>query len=317
MKVVAIGGGTGLSVLLRGLKNYDIDLTAIVAVTDEGGSSGRIRQELEVPPPGDVRNNIIALAQDEGLMSRIFSYRFQSNGDLANHSVGNIILAALTRMTGSFNMAVKLASKILAIKGRVLPVCEELIRLVAYYADDTVVVGETHITQKCARIISVKLDRPAKALGEVVEALETSDAILIGPGSLYTSVITNLLVDGVSEAINQNKKAVKVYIANIMTQPGETLNMSLQDHVQEVEKYLKNSVDFIVANNSKFPKEIIDSYSLQGAEPVIPRGTIDKRYVLRPLLQTVYEPSDPRLKARHDSNLLAKVILEICGGKAE
>lgn len=312
MKVVAIGGGTGLSVLLRGLKHYDLDLTAIVAVTDEGGSSGKIRQELEIPPPGDVRNNIIALAQDESLMSRIFSYRFQSNGTLSNHSVGNIILAALTRMTGSFNMAVKLASNILAIKGKVLPVCEQLIRLVAYYDDGATVIGETQIIQKRARIVSVKLDKPAKALDEVIEALETSNVILIGPGSLYTSVITNFLVDGVSQAINHNKKAIKIYIANIMTQPGETLNMNLQDHVSEVERYLQSSVDFIIANNSKFPKEIIDSYSLQGAEPVIPKGAIDDRYILRPLLKTVYEPSDPRLKARHDSDLLAKTVLEIC-----
>lgn len=315
MKVVAIGGGTGLSVLLRGLKNYNLDLTAVVAVTDEGGSSGKIRQELEIPPPGDVRNNIIALAQDESLMSRIFSYRFQSNGTLSNHSVGNIILAALTRMTGSFNMAVKLASSILAIKGRVLPVCEQLIRLVAHYDDGTTVIGETQIIEKRSRIISVRLDRPAKALDEVVEALETSDMILIGPGSLYTSVITNLLVNGVSQAINRNKKAIKIYIANIMTQPGETLNMSLQDHVEEIEKYLHNSVDFVVANSAQFPKEVIYSYSLQGAEPVIPKGEIDKRYVLRPLLKTVYEPSDPRPKARHDSDLLAKIILEISGGE--
>ncbi|WP_041083573.1 gluconeogenesis factor YvcK family protein [Thermotoga profunda] len=312
MKVVAIGGGTGLSVLLRGLKNYDLDLTAIVAVTDEGGSSGKIRQELEIPPPGDVRNNIIALAQDESLMSRIFSYRFQSNGTLSNHSVGNIILAALTRMTGSFNMAVKLASNILAIKGKVLPVCEQLIRLVAHYDDGATVIGETQIIQKRARIISVELDKPAKALDEVIETLETSDVILIGPGSLYTSVITNFLVDGVSQAINHNKKAIKIYIANIMTQPGETLNMNLQDHVSEVEKYLQSSVDFIIANSSNFPKEIIDSYSLQGAEPVIPKGAIDDRYILKPLLKTVYEPSDPRLKARHDSDLLAKTVLEIC-----
>ncbi len=315
MKVVAIGGGTGLSVLLRGLKNYDIDLTAVVAVTDEGGSSGKIRQELEVPPPGDVRNNIIALAQDESLMSRIFSYRFQSNGTLSNHSVGNIILAALTRMTGSFNMAVKLASKILAIKGKVLPVCEQLIRLVATYDDGTTIVGETQIIQKRARIISVKLDRPAKALDEVVEVLETSDLIIFGPGSLYTSLITNLLVEGVPQAINHNKNAIKIYIANIMTQPGETLDMSLQDHVRELERYLNGSVDFVIANNSDFPEHLIDSYSLEGAEPVIPKGAIDKRYILRPLLKTVYEPGDLRPKARHDSELLAKAVFEVCGRK--
>ncbi|MEJ5229077.1 MAG: gluconeogenesis factor YvcK family protein [Pseudothermotoga sp.] len=312
MKVVVIGGGTGLSVLLRGLKNHNLDLSAIVAVTDEGGSSGKLREELEIPPPGDIRSNIIALAEDESLMSRIFSYRFQSNGTLSNHSVGNIILAALTRMTGSFSTAVKLASSILAIKGRVLPVSEELVRLVATYEDGTTIMGETQIVQYNSKIVSVKLNKPAKVLAEVVQVLREADVIVLGPGSLYTSVITNLLVEGVSETICDNKKALKIYVANLMTQPGETLKMSLEDHVQEIEKYLRGSLDFIIANNSVFPKEIIESYSLQGAEPVRPRGPVDERYIFRPLLKTVYESSDPRLKARHDSDLLAQTILQIC-----
>ncbi|MGJ8455142.1 gluconeogenesis factor YvcK family protein [Pseudothermotoga sp. U03pept] len=312
MKVVAIGGGTGLSVLLRGLKNHNLDLSAVVAVTDEGGSSGKLREELEIPPPGDIRNNIIALAEDESLMSRIFSYRFQSNGTLSNHSVGNIILAALTRMTGSFSTAVKLASSILAIKGRVLPVSEELVRLVATYEDGTTIVGETQITQYNSKIVSVKLNKPAKVLAEVFQVLQEADVIVLGPGSLYTSVITNLLVEGVPEAICSNRKALKIYIANLMTQPGETLKMSLEDHVQEIEKYLHVSLDFIIANNSAFPREIIESYSLQGAEPVKPKGSVDERYIFKPLMKTTYEANDPRLKARHDSDLLAQSILQIC-----
>lgn len=311
MKVVAVGGGTGLSVLLRGLKNTGVDLTAIVAVTDEGGSSGIIREELEMPPPGDVRNNIIALAKDEDLMSRIFSFRFKTNGTLSNHSVGNIILAALTRMTGSFSIAVKLASQILAIKGKVLPVCEELIRLIAIYEDGSEIIGETEIVRQKRKIISIKLNKRVKALDEVINALSDADAIVFGPGSLYTSVITNLLVDNVADTINSNEKAIKIYVANIMTQPGETAGLSLQDHVKELEKYLRSRVDFIIANNLMPPEKLLNSYARELAEPVLSNGDVDERYIFEPLLTIEFELNDTRPKARHNPQLLAKVIMKL------
>ncbi|MCS7174681.1 gluconeogenesis factor YvcK family protein [Pseudothermotoga sp.] len=317
MKVIAIGGGTGLSTILRGLKNKGLELTAIVAVTDEGGSSGKIRQELNVPPPGDVRNNIIALARDESLMSRLFSYRFSTNGSLSQHSVGNIILAALTMMTGSFAKAVRHACDILAIEGKVLPVCEQLIRLVAFYSDGSVVVGETEISKKVdARIVSVRLDKKVQALEEVIREISQADAVLLGPGSLYTSVITNLLVEGVAESICDNKKAKKIYIANIMTQPGETIGFSLEDHVSEIEKYLKTELDYVVANNTLPPKDVLLSYAKQCAEPVLPRGHVDKRYLFYDLLEITYEPSDPRPKARHNPVITAKILTNLLGERS-
>ncbi|MEN3007925.1 gluconeogenesis factor YvcK family protein [Pseudothermotoga sp.] len=317
MKVIAIGGGTGLSTILRGLKNKGLELTAIVAVTDEGGSSGKIRQELNVPPPGDVRNNIIALARDESLMSRLFSYRFSTNGSLSQHSVGNIILAALTMMTGSFAKAVRYACDILAIEGKVLPVCEQLIRLVAFYSDGSVVVGETEISKKVdARIVSVRLDKKVQALEEVIREISQADAVLLGPGSLYTSVITNLLVEGVAESIRDNKKAKKIYIANIMTQPGETIGFSLEDHVSEIEKYLKTELDYVVANNTLPPKDVLLSYAKQRAEPVLPRGHVDKRYLFYDLLEITYEPNDPRPKARHNPVITAKILTNLLGERS-
>lgn len=315
MKLIAIGGGTGLSTVLRGLKNEDVELTAVVAVTDEGGSSGKIRQELNVPPPGDVRNNIVALAKAETLMSKLFSYRFATNGSLSQHSVGNIILAALTMITGSFAKAVRCASDILAIEGKVLPVCEELIRLVAVYSDGSTVVGETEIAKKVdAKIVSVGLDKKVRALDEVMVEISKADAILLGPGSLYTSVITNLLVDGVAEAIRQNRKARKIYIANIMTQPGETLGYSLEDHVFEVEKYLGTGLDYIIANKTVPPKEVLESYARQRAEPVLPRGRVDERHFFHDLLEITYEPNDPRPKARHSPQKTAKVVMDLLRG---
>jgi uncharacterized cofD-like protein len=317
MKVIAIGGGTGLSTILRGLKEKNLELTAVVAVTDEGGSSGKIRDELNVPPPGDVRNNIIALAKAESLMSKLFSYRFSTNGSLSEHSVGNIILAALTMMTGSFAKAVRYASDILAIEGKVLPVCEELIRLVAVYSDGSTITGETKIAKKTdARIVSVHLDKKVRALDEVLNEISQADAVLLGPGSLYTSVITNLLVDGVTEAIRENEKAKKIYMANIMTQPGETIGYSLEDHVSEVERYLKVRLDYIVANRALPPKEVLASYAAQGAEPVLPRGQVDERYVFRDLLEITHEPNDPRPKARHDPRKTAEVVIDLLGGRS-
>ncbi|WP_041076472.1 gluconeogenesis factor YvcK family protein [Thermotoga caldifontis] len=315
MKVVAIGGGTGLSTILKGLKNKGIQLTAVVAVTDEGGSSGKIRQELNVPPPGDVRNNIIALAKSESLMSKLFSYRFTTNGTLSEHSVGNIILAALTMMTGSFAKAVRYASDILAIEGKVLPVCEELIRLVATYSDGSVVVGETEIAKKVdARIVSVHLDKKARALEEVIQEISEANAIVLGPGSLYTSVITNLLVEGVTEAVRSNERAKKIYIANIMTQPGETIGYSLEDHVLEVERYLGTELDHIIANRATPSQDVLESYAKQRSEPVLPRGPVDKRYHFYDLLKVTYDANDPRPKARHDPDKTARVVIDLLRG---
>ncbi len=310
MRVVAIGGGTGLSVLLRGLKRYDVEISALVAVTDEGGSSGKLRQELDIPPPGDVRNNIVALANDEDLMSKVFAYRFKENGSLHNHTVGNIIIAALTKMTGSFSEAVTCASRILAIKGKVIPVSNDMVRLVAKYEDGWEETGETNIVRRRRRIVSIKLDKPAKATEEALREINHADVIVFGPGSLYTSVITNLLVDGIKEALLANKKAVKIYVANIMTQPGETIGYSLEDHILELERYLGQEPDFVIVNSSDPPFEVLESYSKEGAQPV--KSLMNREnYVFEDLVQITYEPNDPRPKIRHNPVALADKILYI------
>lgn len=309
MKIVAIGGGTGLSSLLRGLKKYDIDLTAVVAVTDEGGSSGRIREELGVPPPGDVRNNIVALAKED-LLGKLFSYRFSSVGDLSGHTVGNIIMAALTRMTGSFGKAVEYISKILAIKGQVLPVCEEMIRLVATYSDGMNVVGERKITSYGKKISSVKLNKRAKALDQVVLAIESADAIIIGPGSLYTSIISNLLVEGVVESITHNYKAVKIYVANIMTQPGETQGYSLKDHVDEIKKYVASRIDCVFVNTKVPDKSVLDIYLEEGSELIEPScDGLGEDVVKKPFATVVREEPDFKPKIRHVPDILALEIM--------
>jgi len=312
MKVTAIGGGTGLSMLLRGLKKFPVEITAVVSVTDEGGSSGTLRKELGIPPPGDVRNNIVALAKDEHLLGKLMNYRFE-NGSFKGHTIGNLMIAALTKMTGSFSNAIKILSEILAINGKVLPVSEDLVRLVAIFEDGSRVVGEMAIVEKRGRITKVELDRKTKALPEVLEALRESDMIILGPGSLYTSVITNLLVKGVIEAIHSSE-AVLVYVCNIMTQPGETTGYKLSDHVREIEKYLGKEVDFIVANSQKPSSDILERYKKEGADLVtLDLENINKMVVVEPLLCTISDPYDGKIKVRHDPVKLAKTLMKMMG----
>src|ERR1700720_4445586 len=224
-----MGGGTGLSALLHGLKKYaqptppEIDITAIVTVTDDGGSSGRLRREYSVLPPGDLRNCMVALSEDEALLSRLFQYRFQSGVGLRGHSFGNLFLTALSEVTGDFTHAVRVTSEVLAIRGRIFPSTNQLVSLEATLENGKVLAGETHIGHTRVPIRRVRLvPRKVKPLPEVLEAIAAANLILLGPGSLFTSVIPNLLVSGVTDAIEKSK-AKRVYIANLMTQPGETL----------------------------------------------------------------------------------------------
>jgi uncharacterized cofD-like protein len=221
-RIVSIGGGTGLSTLLRGLKKFRADLSVIVTVTDDGGSSGRLREELNVLPPGDIRNCMIALSEDEHLMSQLFRFRFTSEGGLHNHSFGNLFLTAMAGVTGDFAVAVRLTSEVLAIKGVIYPSTNSNVQLRAELEDGSWVEGETRITASHKRIRRVQLDPPdALPLPDSIEAIRAADLITIGPGSLYTSLIPNMLVKGVIEAVRASR-ATKVYIQNIMTQPGET-----------------------------------------------------------------------------------------------
>jgi len=310
LSVVAIGGGTGLSSLLRGLKFFDdIDIHAIVTITDEGGSSGKIREELQIPPPGDVRNNLIALAKDETLFSKLFNFRFQTNGTLRGHNVGNIILAALTKILGGFSEAVKESSKILAIKGEVLPVTDKLVRLVAEMDDGSEIIGETEIINSKSKIRQIRLSEEVEALPKVIDAIKKANGIIIGPGSLYTSLISNLLIKGVRESIVENENAIKIYIANIMTQPGETIGYTLSDHVSEIVKYLGCKVNYVIANSQKLPDDDLERYRSQGSEQLkLDIEKIDVPVFAEPLLKMEVDPRDGLNKARHDSEKLGKLV---------
>ncbi|MCX7843688.1 MAG: YvcK family protein [Clostridia bacterium] len=271
-KIVAIGGGTGLSSMLRGLKAYSSNITAVVTVADDGGGSGVLRQDLGMPPPGDIRNCIVALANTEPIMEQLMQYRF-NEGMLKGQSFGNLFLAAMDGISSSFEEAVRRMSDVLAVTGRVLPVTLEDVRLFAELEDGYVVCGESNIGRHNAfhpgRIKRVYMEpQNAKPLDEAVNAIEEADIIVLGPGSLYTSIIPNLLVNNVFEAI-KSSRAIKVYVCNIMTQPGETENYTLSEHIKAIEKHsCKGIIDYCLANASEIPPEINRKYLEDGAKAV-------------------------------------------------
>lgn len=307
--LIAVGGGTGLSTLLRGLKRYeDFNLTAIVTITDEGGSSGMIRREMNIPPPGDIRNNITALAEDEKLLTQLIRYRFSEEGSLMGHSLGNIILAALTRILGSFPEAVKNLAEVLAIQGVVLPVSECMVRLVAETEKGDLLLGENEIADTGQKIKRITTNKQFEALEETLEAFKNADGMVFGPGSLYTSVIPNFLAAGVKEAVNSNP-CKKIYVANLMTQPGETIGYTLDDHLKEIEKYLDGNVDLVIANNGKIPEEILQRYENQNSEGLkLDEEKIERELILENLVKLELDERDAKLKLRHDEKKLAEII---------
>jgi uncharacterized cofD-like protein len=242
LRIVAIGGGTGLSTLLHGLKRYaveprEIEITAVVTVTDDGGSSGRLRREFDVLPPGDIRNCLVALSEDEATLSKLFQYRFSGGKGLKGHSFGNLFLTALTDQTGDFAMAVKVSSEILAILGRIYPSTNANVALEAELENGRIVTGETKISRSRSRIKCIRLrPRVCKPLPETLEAIERADLITFGPGSLFTSVIPNVLVQGIPQAIRRSK-ALKAYFVNLMWQPGETIAFRASDHVEAIHRH--------------------------------------------------------------------------------
>lgn len=269
LNVVALGGGTGLATLLRGIKHYTSNISAVVTVFDDGGSSGRLRRELGVLPPGDIRNCLVALAEAEPLMTRLFEYRFRG-GALDGHAFGNLFIASLTGVTGDLELAVKETSKVLKIRGRVLPATGHNVVLVAELADGRVVEGESVITAARGRIRRVYLRPPdVFPLPEVLEAIADADLVLLGPGSLYTSVIPNLLVHGVVEALRESQ-ATCVYICNVMTQPGETDGYSAADHVRAIFAHTTPELFTHVIVNTQPPQnqDLLDRYAAQGSIPV-------------------------------------------------
>lgn len=271
-RIVVIGGGTGLSTLLRGLKKFDTDLTAIVTVADDGGSSGRLRDDYQIPPPGDIRNVIAALSEVEPLVEDMFQYRFKGQGKehLNGHSLGNLMLTALTEITGDFSHAIREMSRVLNVNGRVLPAANQRLTLFAEFEDGQIVEGESKIPvygQPIKRVFSKP--HHVHALPEAIEAIQKADMIVIGPGSLYTSIIPNLLVEDIRKAVLCSK-AKKVYICNLMTQRGETSGYTASDHVRAIHEHVgEDFLEAILINNeADVPLTVQKAYEEEDAEPV-------------------------------------------------
>lgn len=281
MRVVAIGGGTGLSTLLRGLRRHVVqagesgtrgqisDLAAVVTVTDDGGSSGRLRKGFNMLPPGDLRNCMVALSEEEDLLAQLFNHRFRAGDSLQGHNFGNLFVAALTEITGDFALAIELSSKILATRGRIYPATTANTALVARMDDGSLVRGETSITASRRRIVELSLDPPGPApLPETMEAIERADLITVGPGSLYTSLITNLLVEGVPTALVA-ARGLCVYVCNLMTQANESLGLTASEHIERIYDHTRAPIfDYALINTAPFSPETLVRYAAEGATPI-------------------------------------------------
>lgn len=314
-KIVAIGGGTGLSTLLRGIKKITNNITAIVTVGDDGGSSGRLREEMGVLPPGDIRNCIAALADDDDIVTKLFQYRFKLGEGLKGHSFGNLFITAMTAICGDMVSAIRESSKVLLIRGRVLPATCDDMKLYAKMEDDSIVKGESNIPEAGKRIIRLGSDpMDCKPAPDVIDAIHSADLIIMGPGSLYTSVISNFLVKEIASAV-WSAKAKKLYVCNVMTQPGETDNYCVSDHIKAIFDHVKEAntvystkpfVDAVLVNNS-LPKNLAEKYEEENSFPVdIDTSEIKKlgvEVVQRPLLE---ENKDGFV--RHSSSRIARAI---------
>jgi uncharacterized cofD-like protein len=307
-KVVAIGGGTGLSTLLRGLKRSTANLTAVVTVTDDGGSSGRLQKELGILPPGDIRNCLVALADDEALVTDLFQYRFSEGEGLTGHSFGNLFLAAMSGITGNFDTAIKESSRVLNIKGRVLPSTLDTVRLCATLVDGRVVRGETNISSSREPIAKLFLEPAgAQPLREVLDAIAGADAIVLGPGSLYTSVLPNFLVDGIARAVAESA-GLKMYICNVMTQPGETDAFTAASHVRALLMQTGQRVCDTVIVNDEPPRRLLEAYAEEGQTPVVPDRAALAALGVRVVGANVISET---ATVRHDPQRLADVVLKL------
>jgi conserved hypothetical protein, cofD-related len=321
VKVVAIGGGTGLSTLLRGLKYFvpDIiqDLTAIVTVSDNGGSTGILRKELNIPAPGDVRNCITALAEDEDILTKVMQYRFEEGEGLKGHSFGNLFLTVLTKITGDFLEAIEITSKILKIKGHIIPSTDSMVNLVAEFTDGNIIKGEVEITEYGRKLIA-KIKRiwlepeDVRAPQKAVDSILDADMIILGPGSLFTSIIPNLLIKDIRDAV-LNSKAFKLYICNVMTQYGETDGFTASDHVKALNKIVTGDeestfLNAVLLNTTIPPDEVLKRYLKENSEPVVADvGNLSRMGL------TVYAKDllDEGNYARHSPKKLDAAILEI------
>jgi uncharacterized cofD-like protein len=317
-RLVAIGGGTGLSTLLAGLKQsvgkteqqlWIDSLSAIVTVSDDGGSSGRLRDELQMLPPGDIRNCIVALSEDSSLLSKLFRYRFRGDGELGGHSLGNLFLAALTDVTGDFTEAVRLSSEVLASKGHIFPATISDVRLTAELEDGSIVRGETQISASRVAIRRLRLE-PERCLPlpQALRALRNADVITVGPGSLYTSILPNLLVSQVARVIGESR-ATKIYICNLMTQPGETDGYTARQHLETVKKYAPEiEFDFVVVNDRRISDEQAELYSAEHAHQIGIDDPIEEALDQTTIIMRA-DLLDEGEKVRHNSERLAQVVI--------
>ncbi len=307
-KIVAVGGGTGLSMLLRGIKNITNNVTAVVTVGDDGGSSGRLREEMGVLPPGDIRNCIAALADDEDLVTKLFQYRFKTGEGLEGHSFGNLFLTALCAITGDMVRAVKESSNVLSIRGRVLPSTLDDMKLVAEMQDGRIIHGESNIPEAHGKIKRLFTDpQNCRALPDVITAIKEAELIILGPGSLYTSVIPNLLIREISHEIAKSN-AKKIYVCNIMTQPGETDGYSVCDHINAIMKHAgsKNVIDAVLVNDF-MPSNLAKKYQMSGSHPVKLDFDNLKKLGVKLVTRKLIEDSKEGL-VRHSSNRVARAI---------
>ncbi len=330
LNVVAIGGGTGLSTLLRGLKRYVgrpddpipssgasiSSLTAIVTVSDDGGSSGRLRKEFNVPPPGDIRNCIVALSEEEELLARIFQYRFRAGEGLKDHNFGNLFLLALSDLTGDFAEAVRLSSEVLATRGRIYPATTSHVQLEAEMDDGSKVVGETKITASKRRIVKLRmLPENAEPIPDAISAIENADLITIGPGSLFTSLVPNLLVGAVPKALCDSH-AVKVYVCNLMTQANESLGLSAADHIRAIYSHAKCELfDYALINDAPASDEIRANYAKEGQAQIAVDIDRIRELGVKPILGNYLDfyrrAEDDVLLARHNTQRVAEDLMKI------
>lgn len=337
LRVVAIGGGTGLSTLLRGLKQYVPmrdrrrrprpaepaerlnasshpigELAAVVTVTDDGGSSGRLREDLNILPPGDIRNCMVALSEDERLLSKLFKYRFDQ-GELQGHSFGNLFLAALCHVTGDFTQAVQTSSHILAIRGRIFPATTTNVTLAAQMDDGSLVRGETNITRSRKTIVELMLE-PAEVdpLPETLDAIANADLITLGPGSLYTSLITNLLVRGIPEAI-ASSRATKVFVCNLMTQANESLGLTASQHIEKIFAHAggfgRELFDYALVNTASISPSTLAQYAREGQEPLVNDLDRIRQLGVEPVTGKFLHEGEV---LRHDYDQVAKILLSLC-----
>ena len=312
-KIVVIGGGTGLSSMLKGMKRLeDVDLTAIVTVADDGGSTGRIRDIYNIPAVGDIRHVLCAMAdeEDEGFFSDLLNYRFEGSEDVGGHNLGNLIFLAMINTTGSFMGAIESISRVLNVKGNILPSTLDVVTLYAMMKDGTLVRGEKNIPTVCNSIDHVFYQKYVHAYKPAIEAIKNADLIIYGIGSLYTSIMPNLIISDISKAIEKNP-CKKIYFCNAMSQPGETDGYTVQDHINAIEKHsFKHPVDLVVVNQSKLPKDVLDMYALQNSYPIcIGNESADYAIIQRDLLAL-----DTKGRIRHNPMAVKEVVEELIKG---